>query len=314
MSNTWAEEYADYLLARGIEIKAFAEMRVHAPQSFWVKLALSGVTTLQLGVEAISELLLNNMRKRTTVAQNLAATKYMAEMGTNNASNLIINHPKSTVGDVEETKRIMQLLEHFPIFSLSNFVVSYASPIYNELSQIQKAQLRRGFDWLSPEFEKYSWPRHLSYTWPRDWFDRDTMVAWLEFQLWYSDHVRKLVSRPDRPRFTVRRQNDRLVLTDTRFNQKRHYSLSGDAMKVFSACHTPSTVGRVKKITGLNAMVAMDQLSALEAAKAVIRIGDCYLSVALRSRDELIDELLNEPDRRAIVGLGSPAAQVYGVG
>jgi radical SAM superfamily enzyme YgiQ (UPF0313 family) len=310
VSNTWAEGYADYLLARGRVVKAFAEMRVHAPEAFWVKLALSGCTTIQLGVESIAEPLLKSMRKNTTVMQNLAATKYMAEMGTSNASNLIIHHPKSTVADVQETRRVMKHLEHFPIFSLSSFVVSYASPIYNELSEEKKAQLHRGFDWLADEFEPYTWPRHLSYTWPREWYDPETLRAWLDFQAWYADHERELRSRPAWPTFTVDRMGDRLALTDTRFGQDRRYTLSGNAMRVFDICHVPRTAEQVVQETGLAAPVVAAELATQEADKSLIRIGDRYLSIAFRPRSELIQNWRSKPDRRAQRASAVAAAQV----
>lgn len=297
VSNTWAEGYADYLLERELTVKAFAEMRVHAPEAFWVKLALSGATTIQLGVEAIAEPLLQSMRKGTTVMQNLAATKYMAEMGTSNASNLIIHHPKSTISDVLETKRVMQLLEHFPIFMLSSFVVSYASPLYNELDDEQKAKLNRGFDWLDPEFEAYGWPRHLSYTWPRAWFDYDTMIAWLEFQVWYADHVREVYSREIPPSFTVEREGDRLKLIDTRFGESRVDSLTGDVMRVYDICHKPSTAERVVQMSGLGEALVADVLGDLESRKLLIQIDDRYLSIALRSRTELIQNWRSKPSR-----------------
>lgn len=292
VSNTWAEAYADHLLAAGRQVTAFAEMRVHAPESFWVKLALSGATTIQLGVEAISEPLLRNMRKGTTVMQNLAATKYMAEMGTNNASNLIIHHPKSTVADVEETKRVMQFLEHFPIFLLSSFVVSYASPLYNELSDEQKASLHRGFDWLPHEFECFGWPRHLSYTWPRAWFDRDTMIAWLEFQLWYADHVRAIAARAVPPSFTVERVgDDQLLLVDTRFDRTSEHTLRGERSRIYAACHKPGDANQIAERCGLAVQTVERELADLTAKRLLIQIGEQYLSIAFRPRAELVENL-----------------------
>jgi len=299
--NTWAEEYADTLLSRGQTLMAFMEMRVHAPESFWTKLALSGVSSVQLGVEAISEPLLHNMRKGTKVLQNLSATKYMTEMGLKNPSNLIIQHPKSTVADVEETKRIMLLVEHFPIFNLSHFVVSYASPLYKELDESRKAQLIRGFDWVPAELRDYSWPRHLSYTYPPSWIDPEVVAAWNDFQEWYKDHVRKTAAL--RAVFTVERRTDELLFVDTRFGQNRQYSLSGDAARVYDICHHISAAGRVAQLSQLSLDTVEKILSELVERSMLAKVGDRYLSIALRPREELIENLSrksrpNEPVAR----------------
>lgn len=295
VSNTWAEGYADHILAQGAKIRAFMEMRVHAPESFWVKLALSGATTIQLGVESIAEPLLRSMRKGTTVMQNLSATKYMAEMGTSNASNLIIHHPKSTVYDVEETRRVMVLLEHFPIFMLSHFVVSYASPLYNELPERQKAELHRGFDWLPDALEEFSWPRHLSYTYPPAWIDPAVVDAWKSFQAWYADHVKDVSARAILPAFTVQRDGTCLHFVDTRFGVEDRYTLTGDAARVYAACHRVATISRLAQDTELDESTVQSIVSEQVARRSMLQIDDRFLSIALRPSSELIENLSRSP-------------------
>ncbi len=296
--NTWAEDYADYLLARDEKIVAFAEMRVHEPEPFWTKLGLAGVRAVQLGVEAISEPLLQNMRKGTKVLQNLSATKYMAEMGVANESNLIIHHPKSTVADVEETKRIMSLTEHFPTCMLSLFVVSYASPVYKELSEDRKAQLIRGFDWLPEELRDYSWPRHLSYTYPAEWLDPEVVAAWRDFQRWHADHVERVLAC--RPVFTVERVADQLEFVDTRFGQHRRYSLTGDWARVYNLCHTVSKAKAVAEQVRLSLDDATGMLTELAERSMIVKVGERYLSLALRPRRELVENLARKNGERPV--------------
>jgi radical SAM superfamily enzyme YgiQ (UPF0313 family) len=288
VSNTWAESYADCLLAQGIELKAFMELRVHAPETFWTKLALCGATALQLGIEAVSPPLLTKMRKRTTVMQNLAATKYMAELGTRNASNLIIDHPEASVADVIETQRVISLLEHFPLFNLSRFVVSYASPLYEELSEERKAQLRRGFEWMPRELDDFGWPRHLSYTWPDKWRHPAVVEAWLRFQCWYARHIQELSLRLQAPAFMVEEDGEDLVLTDSRFGREDTYRLTGVQARVYEACHQPRTAASVAKFLGLAEDVANAMLKELEERKALLATEGRFLSVALRPREVLI--------------------------
>ncbi len=309
VSNTWAEAYADSLIARGVQLKAFMELRVHAPETFWTKLALCGATTLQLGVEAVSPSLLTSMRKRTTVMQNLAATKYMAELGTRNASNLIIDHPCATLDDVRETKRVIALLEHFPAFNLSRFVVSFASPLYNELPEARKAELSRGFDWLPREFERFGWPRHLSYTWPDGWREPAMVEAWLRFQVWYADHVKRLAARPIAASFTVDRDGDSLLLKDTRFGRNENYRISGLDARVYDACHSPRTEAIAVQMLQAPATDVHASLRALTERQALFETEGHFLSVAFRPQGELVERL-----QQVCSTLASPApAHIDGV-
>ncbi|MBI1788020.1 MAG: radical SAM protein [Acidobacteria bacterium] len=310
--NTWAEQYADTLLAQDNRIGAFMEMRVHEPESFWTKLSLSGVRAVQLGVEAISEPLLQNMRKGTKVLQNLSATKYMAEMGLANPSNLIIHHPKSTVADVEETERIMMVVEHFPICLLSLFVVSYASPIYKELDEDRKSQLIRGFDWLPHELREYSWPRHLSYTYPPEWIGAEVVAAWRSFQTWYDEHVKGVLER--KPVFTVEKARDGLLFVDTRFGQDRRYTLSGDFARVYGICHSVSKAPAIAEQSGLSLAVVDDILRELVDRAMIVKVGERYLSLALRPREELVENLLRKKSDERLLPRASPPQEFVELG
>jgi radical SAM superfamily enzyme YgiQ (UPF0313 family) len=293
--NTWAEEYADHLLSKNRRINAFMELRVHAPEAFWTKLALCGVTAMQLGVEAISEPLLQNMIKGTRVLQNLSATKYIAELELETPSNIIIHHPKSTVADVEETKRIITIAEHLPAYALSHYVVSYASPVYNELDDERKSKLLRGFDWVPAELREYSWPRHLSYTYLPEWIDPAVVAAWNDFQNWYIEHSHRVAAR--RPVFTVENGDDALIFTDTRFGQERRYALSGDAALIYEVCHAPSTVQRIAGESGRDPATVTNILDALVDRAMMVNIGERYLSLALRPREQLLRNLFSSARR-----------------
>ncbi len=291
--NSWAEEYADHLLAGDARIAAFMEMRVHAPETFWTKLALAGVSEMQLGIEAASEPLLSAMSKGTTVMQNLAAAKYLAELRVNSLSNLITHHPKSTVSDVERTTEITKLIEHFPQFCLSRFVISYASPIHKQLNETQKSQLVRGFDWLPSDLCDYSFPRDLAYAYPEDWLAPEVADAWDRFRQWYDAHVNELAVR--RPAFTVERKGDEeLLVTDTRFGASLEYSLRGAPARVFTFCHNVTKAAQIEQRCRLKADVVRSILAEFVERSMVVKVGDRYLSLALRPRQELVENLLRK--------------------
>ena len=119
--DTWAEDYADSLIASNAGQKAFMELRVHHPEIFWTKLSLSGVHRIQLGIEALSTNLLKLISKGTTPAQNVLALKYLYELGIHSSSNLIIYYPFSRPEDVYETQKILEDIIHFPELNFSYF-------------------------------------------------------------------------------------------------------------------------------------------------------------------------------------------------
>jgi len=305
--NSWAEEYADTLLSAGRKISAFMEMRVHAPESFFTKLGLSGATEMQLGIEAISEPLLHAMSKGTTVIQNLSAAKYLAELRVKCPSNLIIHHPKSTVADVEETMRMVRLIEHFPPFSLSRFVISYASPIYKQLDDEKKSQLIRGFDWLPPELVKYSFPRDLAYSYPAGWLDPDVAAAWTAFRSWYEAHAKRVAANGSV--FTCKKKGDGEVLVvDTRFGQSLRYTLTGAAAQIFTLCHNPLKVAQIEERSGMNADTVKSILTEFVERSVLTKVGDRYLTLALRPREELVENLLRNPKPDKIARRSLPQA------
>jgi radical SAM superfamily enzyme YgiQ (UPF0313 family) len=287
--NTWAEAYADRLIAANRPIAAFMEMRAHQPERFWTKLALSGVTDMQIGVEAVSSPLLKAMSKGTTVIQNLRAVKYLAELGLRSLSNLITYHPKSTVADVAETQRILTLTPHFPPFALSTFTISYASPIYNRLTEEERAALQRSFSWLPKQFQDWSFLHDLAYPFPLEWLQPDVRVAWSEFHTWHE-------ARPaDDGALRVERHGAGLLhFSDTRGGHCRVMELSDDEESLYTFLHQGLTAPQAAAASGLPPERVNALLANLTHEGLLIEIEGYYLSLALRPRSELVANLLGE--------------------
>lgn len=284
--NSWAEDYADDLLATGDQYEAFMEMRVHAPQAFFAKLALAGVDEMQLGIESISSPLLRAMRKGTTVLQNLRAAKYLSELGIRSSSNLITHHPKSTIADIEETKRVIQLIPHFPHFCLSHFAISYASPIYNQLTAAQLAELTRGFTWLPEDLREYTLVRDLAYPYPQEWLDPAVNAGWGEFRRWYTAFQASTMAILD-----AERHGSEVHVHDTRFGTTRQHVLEGDLACVHDLCHAGPTLESMIEMSNLSAETCSARLAELIDLALVIESEGRYLALARRPRAELIKDL-----------------------
>ena len=192
--DTWAEGYAEELIKSKIKIPAFMEMRSHHPEVFWTKLALAGVNTMQIGVEALSPGILVAIGKGTRVIQNLAAIKYLTELKINSISNLITSHPGATVDDIKETKRVLELTAHFHDLKPSKFLLALGSPLFEKIP----AELR-------PKLKPYrtvKFPKDLSFFcqefWhipPEDWVPVEVKKEWAAFVVWKEklDEKNKLI-------------------------------------------------------------------------------------------------------------------------
>jgi radical SAM superfamily enzyme YgiQ (UPF0313 family) len=285
--DAWAEPYARMLLERGMRHEMFMELRANHPERFWTLMALSGLENVQVGIEAISPPLMKAIGKGTTVIQNLAAQKYLSELGVWPSNNLITHHPASTMADVRETCRILRDIPHWGRFKPTRFALMAGSPLYDNLSRDQRAALGpvRNFR-LPPAAARYA--LEYSYELPAALSPgRDVMRAWSAFARRYKRELARHEARP--PRLdVVRIAPDTLRITDTRHGRMRYHDVSGDAARIYDACHAGLTLDQIARAAGLPPETVTANLAKFLRAHLVLRVGDSYLSLALRSRDELL--------------------------
>jgi len=285
--NTWAEDYARILLRKGIRLPSKMELRANHPEQFWTLLALAGVKGIQVGVEALSSPLLKAMGKGTRAVQNLAAHKYLAELGISSANNLITHHPASNLADVRETRRILEQIPHWAPFKPTGFQLMAGSLLYEELSQQERGALRitRSFR-LSPSAAPYA----LEYSFEvpqRLRPGRDVRRAWNAFERHFERA--RVRHKAQRPRLdVVRVAPDTLRITDTRNGKMLCHDFSGAAARIYDACHCGLKLGEIVQATGLSPQTVKAGLARFLRSKLVLRVDDDYLSLATRHRDELL--------------------------
>ena len=114
---------------------------------------------------------------------------------------------------------------------------------------------------------------------------------------------------PAGPRLdVVRIAPDALRITDTRCGQMRYYDLSGDAARVYDACHAGVTLDAIARTTGLSRETITAALERFLRLTLVLRVDGAYLSLALRLRDELVRRFFvaHGPDVAAVRPPGAP--------
>jgi radical SAM superfamily enzyme YgiQ (UPF0313 family) len=285
--DTWAEPYARMLVQRGIRPELFMELRANHPERFWTVLALAGLENVQVGLEAISSPLLKAIGKGTTVMHNLAAHKYLSELGIRPSNCLMTHHPASTMADVRETRRIVSQIPHWGPLLPTEFGVEPGSPLYEGLSPEERARLKPARCFRLPAgTARYA--LEYAFEMPETLNPgQDVMRAWSAFA---RQHRRALARyEAERPRLdVVRIAPGTLRLADTRRGRLRYYDVSGDAARVYDTCHAGLTLDQIVRATGLSRETVSATLARFLRVQLVLRVDDSYLSLALRPRDELL--------------------------
>jgi hypothetical protein len=289
--DTWAEGYASALVARNLRVPALMELRSHHSESFWAKLALAGVSEIQIGVEAISGPLLANIGKGTWVYQNLRTQKYLAELGIawSTISNLITHHPKSTVADAAQTRRVLELTPHFGLPNLSVFHLDPGSPLYNELTEteMQRGRPARRVNYPAV-LEEYAVERNWEM--PDRWCDDAATAAWDRFTAWYEGfrHTPGATSAALR---VVECGEQRLWIQGRRNGRFVEFAFDGAHAAVYAACHHAPKLDAIVEQVDLDRARVTEIVARLLAEQLLIFVDDRYLALALRPRDELVANL-----------------------
>lgn len=295
--DTWAEAFADRTREAGLRYQTLYELRAHHKEAFWTKLALAGAVEVQLGIEALSQPLLTHIGKGTRVVQNVAAQKFLTELGVWSYGNLITDHPRSTPADAAENRRVLQACCHLGQFGLARYGVAPGSPLYRTLSVEDRQTLRPR---LSPTYPEAFVPfaiENFCDAPPALTCDPATSQAWAEFRTWFAGFSEG-VERCQPQLHVTRLGPDKRLVVDARAERVRHHLLQGDERVVYDACHAGPKRRHLSRMTGLTESRVATAVSSLLEREIAIDIEDCVISLATRPRDELIHNLYRDAEER----------------
>ena len=120
---TMAEEKIDY--------DFFAEIRVISNGDKLAAYRRGGLSSVQVGIEALSTSLLARMEKGTTVMDNIAAMKQSRLCHMQLDGNLITEFPGSTEEEVAETLYNLDFVLPFTPLTAASFFLGHGSPVCN---------------------------------------------------------------------------------------------------------------------------------------------------------------------------------------
>jgi ribosomal peptide maturation radical SAM protein 1 len=108
------ETFLPSLARAGLPVELFYEVKANLKKKHIRILRDAGVTSLQPGIESLSNEVLGIMRKGVTALQNLQTLKWCKEFGIEVAWNLLWGFPGESPTEYEAMARLVPLCEHLP--------------------------------------------------------------------------------------------------------------------------------------------------------------------------------------------------------
>ncbi|KAF0189630.1 MAG: bacteriocin maturation radical SAM protein [Desulfobulbaceae bacterium] len=127
-----ADLFFQTMAADSMDVDFFAEIRVITDAvrlSAWRR---GGLSSVQVGIEALSSSLLARMQKGTTVMDNIGAMKAALACGMRLDGNLITEFPGSTEAEVSETLRNLDFVLPFTPLTGAAFFLGKGSPVSDD--------------------------------------------------------------------------------------------------------------------------------------------------------------------------------------
>lgn len=243
---------ADYFFSQiakePIDFNFFAEIRTTRKTERLKRYRRGGLTTIQVGIEALSTSLLKKMDKGSTSMDNIAMMKLCTEQGIKMEGNLIIDFPTTSMGEIEETAANLAYVLPFAPLEAAAFFLGYGSPIY-------KNQKHYSIQSIIPHTKtKLLFPKkcHSSMTMltlgyrgdksiqQRRWQPVKKMIgAWHAFHKTRANKNIPALSYRDGEKFLIIRQEQADGTT-------LHHRLRGLSRKIYLAASAPTAVGNIK--------------------------------------------------------------------
>ncbi len=124
-----ADAFFKKTAAEPIDYDFFAEIRVISKPEKIQNFSRGGLSSVQVGIEALSTSLLTKMVKGTSVIENIAAMKLACQSGMQLDGNLIVEFPGSNEEEVKETLKALDYVLPYSPLNSAAFFLGYGSPI-----------------------------------------------------------------------------------------------------------------------------------------------------------------------------------------
>lgn len=273
----------------GHDYHFFAEIRAGGRKKELATYRRGGLSTVQVGIESLSNSLLKKMDKGVSVIDNVAAMKNALECSIILEGNLIVEFPGSSRAEVEETLRNLDFVLPFHPLSIAAFFLGSGSPVdlnYQDydIRYVTRHRLSAAI-FPAPLPEKLILPikehRGDRRRQRKLWQPVQAKVgAWrdLHRQAAGSARGRALLSYRDGGNYLIIRQ----VLPDRR---NLHHRLYGSSRRIYLFCAEVRTEDELlKQFNMISGKKLLDFLADLVNKRLLFSDSGKYLSLAIRDK------------------------------
>jgi len=269
------------------DFRLFSEIRAKTPPDVLAAMGTAGMRQVQVGVEALSSLLLRKINKGTTAMDNVEIMKNCEIPGFPDlAGNLILEFPSSDEKDVEETLANLDFVLPFRPLKAIPFWLGYGSPVWRRPAAfgINRVSHHAHYTRLFPKevlkklrvmIQGYQGPVRYQH---RLWQPvRDKIDAWHRF---YSACHKTPGSDPiltfqDGREFMIIRQR-----RPGRYDMT--HKLRGSSRRIYLFCHTQRPLTRILEgFPGFGEDQIRPFLRMMVDKRLMFREGDRFLSLAI---------------------------------
>jgi ribosomal peptide maturation radical SAM protein 1 len=224
--------------------KFFYETKSNISKRQLLVMTEGGVSAIQPGIESLSDIILNIMKKGVTALQNIQLLKWCKEIGIVPLWNFIWGFPGEPEEEYDRMARLVPLLVHLhPPSGLSRIVLDRFSPYFVASSQNGIRNVR---PWIA---YKFLYPLHgndlyqMAYHFDFDYFDgRDPSSYTKELELKLRDWKKLWENDSEEipsPVLNMVNRGDLIMINDTRpCRLQSFYILVNEEAKVYSLCET----------------------------------------------------------------------------
>lgn len=267
-----------------IDYRFFAEIRALPDPDQYGRFRRGGLTEVQIGIEALSDSLLERMGKGSRAIDNIAALKHAQEHGLRLAGNLILEFPGATALEVEETLKALDAVLPYPPLAPATFFLGAESPIYLDpagfgITTIEPHPKYRCI--FPPALLRKLQLITLGYRGDRGWQRRLWAPVRHKMRGWRKFHD----GRKNRfPALSYRDGGNFLIIRQERPGQPvLHHRLQGLSREIYLHCRVPI---KRKRLPQVFSQVKEKQISHfltdLEAKHLLFQDHDSCLALAIR--------------------------------
>lgn len=263
----------------------FAEVRVITTPDTLPRYRKGGLSSIQVGIEALSTTLLKKMRKGTRCIENIAAMRQSAEAGITLDGNLICEFPGTSATEVEETIRNLDFVLPYTPLSSATFFLGHGSPVAADpqFYGITAITHHKKFKKLLPA----AILRNLrlivkGYRGDKTVQQKLWQPVYAKIRAWQEFHEQRSTIHPP---LSYRDGGDFLLIRQEQINDSplRH-RLKGTSRKIYLFCQTIRSLDTIQKqFPHIKKEMLLSFLRDLTTKKLLFTEGDLFLALAIKA-------------------------------